>query len=118
MKYSKITCPTCKKNIYTKRESEYVTCTECGSISSIIKEIPNRPTTIYHHFNQSIVIPEKNDFYNDRQINKIPNPIINKNNNKNINKNNHKNNIFNDLINTVRSNEISIIHQTNLYKKK
>ena len=56
MKHTKITCPACKKNIYTRRESEYVRCNECGSVISIVKEVPNRPTTIYHHFNQSVLI--------------------------------------------------------------
>ena len=37
MKHIKVTCPNCKKNIYCTRESEFVTCTECHCVMTIVK---------------------------------------------------------------------------------
>lgn len=62
MKHLKVTCPTCKKKIYAIRGSEYVTCSECESILSIIKQVPLRPQTLYHPFSQSVLIPKEEDF--------------------------------------------------------
>ena len=58
MKLIKVTCPSCKKNIYCKRESEYVVCNYCQTIMTIIKNVPLRPETYEHKFSESVLIPD------------------------------------------------------------
>ena len=78
MKYIKVTCPNCKKNIYCTRFSEYVTCNECHCVMTIVKEVPLRPGTYEHKFTASIAVrPNKDDDKNKKKYD---------NNNPNVNK--------------------------------
>ena len=67
MKHIKVTCPNCKKNIYCRRESEFVTCAECHCVMTIIKDVPLRPGTYEHKFTASIAV--KNKEKKDEKIN-------------------------------------------------
>ena len=102
LRFIKITCSNCKKTIYCKRESEYVSCDTCNNIMSIIKEVPLRPTVYQHQFAQSVLIPDDN-------------------NNKNIqsktflseNKKSNINDTFKPLFQTVRDNHINLLYKQN-----
>ena len=66
MKHIKVTCPNCKKNIYCRRESEFVTCSECHCVMTIIKDVPLRPGTYEHKFKnfcQSCAMPLEEKIY-------------------------------------------------------
>ena len=70
MKHIKVTCPNCKKNIYCTRESEFVTCTECHCVMTIIKDIPLRPGTYEHKFTASIAVKNKEEDNKNKLENK------------------------------------------------
>ena len=74
MKHIKVTCPNCKKNIYCRRESEFVTCAECHCVMTIIKEVPLRPGTYEHKFTASIAVKNKEQ---DNKNNKLENKNTN-----------------------------------------
>ena len=71
MKHIKVTCPNCKKNIYCIRESEYVTCTECHCVMTIVKDVPLRPGTYEHKFTASIAVRNKEKDNNNNNNNKL-----------------------------------------------
>lgn len=102
MQHTKVTCSNCKKNIYCKRESSYVTCDECHCIMSIIKDVPLRPTSLEHKLAGTVLIPEEKDFKSE-QIK------LHKDNKKTV-----KFDPYSELINTVKNNEFNI----NKMKKK
>ena len=104
MKHIKVTCPTCKKTIYTQRESEYVTCSGCNSIISIVKEVPLRPQTIYHKFSESVLIPKEEDFKHEVEL---PPPTLTISNEAK----------FKHLFQTVYSNEYKILKDNTTYYK-
>ena len=70
MKYIKVTCPNCKKNIYCTRFSEYVTCNECHCVMTIVKEVPLRPGTYEHKFTASIAVKNKEEDNKNKLENK------------------------------------------------
>ena len=102
MKYIKVTCPNCKKNIYCTRFSEYVTCNECHCVMTIIKDVPLRPGTYEHKFTATIAVkPKKDDDKNNK-----PNNI---NDNKQKRKNNyHKIDPIQELLDVSKKNENNI----------
>ena len=59
LRFIKVTCPNCKKTIYCKRESEYVSCDGCQTIMSIVKQTPLRPGVFEHKFSKSVVVPNQ-----------------------------------------------------------
>ena len=99
MKLIKVTCPSCKKNIYCKRESEYVVCNYCQTIMTIIKNVPLRPETYEHKFSESVLIPEEKNLKYKSKTN-----YNNNNNNKN---DNNKNDKYKPLLQTIRENQIN-----------
>ena len=102
MKHIKVTCPNCKKNIYCRRESEFVTCSECHCVMTIIKDVPLRPGTYEHKFTASIAV--KNKEKKDEKINL-------KNQNENKKKSfvsNQKFDPFQDLLDVSKKNENNI----------
>ena len=100
MKLIKVTCPSCKKNIYCKRESEYVVCKYCQTIMTIIKNVPLRPETFEHKFSESVLIPE------EKKLNNIKSKT-----NYNNNNNNDK---YKPLLQTIRENQLNYMK---FYKK-
>ena len=108
LRFIKVTCPNCKKTIYCKRESEYVSCDGCQTIMSIVKQTPLRPGVFEHKFSKSVVVPnEKND--NNFKENKTQ--FID---NKQIN----MNDTFKPLFQTVRENHLNLLYKQNNKKKK
>ncbi len=105
MKLIKVTCPSCKKNIYCKRESEYVVCKYCQTIMTIIKNVPLRPETFEHKFSESVLIPE------EKKLNNIKSKTNYNNNNNNNNDNNDK---YKPLFQTIRENQLNYMK---FYKK-
>ena len=104
MKYIKVTCPNCKKNIYCTRFSEYVTCSECHCVMTIIKDVPLRPGTYEHKFTASIAVrPNKDD--DDKKKKKYND--INDNKQKKIN-NFQKIDPFQELLDVSKKNENNI----------
>ena len=103
MKHIKVTCPNCKKNIYCTRESEFVTCTECHCVMTIIKDIPLRPGTYEHKFTASIAVKNKEEDYKNK--NKYENKIGIKR--KGI-VNNQKYDPFQELLDVSKKNENNI----------
>ena len=108
MKHIKVTCPQCKKNIYCTRESEYVTCSECHCIMTIVKDVPLRPGTYEHKFSASVVVPEKKDFVHHYDYSKYGgnlNDNSKKINNKGIFR---KSDPFKDIYDVSKKNEYNI----------
>lgn len=106
MKHIKVTCPQCKKNIYCTRESNYVTCTECHCVMSIVKDVPLRPGTYEHKFSASVVVPEKKDFVHHFDYNKYDGNLNdNKNKKRGIFE---KSDPFKDIYDVSKKNERNI----------
>ena len=106
MRFIKVTCPNCKKKIYCKRESEFVSCDDCETIMTIIKEKPLRPSVYEHKFNKSIVAPEinENDNINKTYVNHYQQLTMN--------------NTFKPLFQTVRENHLNLLYKQNNNNKK
>ena len=100
MRHIKVTCPNCKKNIYCTRESEYVTCTECHCVMTIIKDVPLRPGTYEHKFTASIAVKNKEE--DNKNI-----KLENKNIKKQIDPY-KKNDPFKELLDISKKNENNI----------
>ena len=103
MKLIKVTCPSCKKNIYCKRESEYVVCNYCHTIMSIIKNVPLRPETYEHKFSESVLVPEEKNFTSYKTQTQNNNNIQSK---TNYNNNNNKTDKYKPLLQTIRDNQL------------
>ena len=108
LRFIKVTCPNCKKTIYCKRESEYVSCDGCQTIMSIVKQTPLRPGVFEHKFSKSVVVPnEKNDNnFKENKTQFIENKQIN------------MNDTFKPLFQTVRENHLNLLYKQNNKKKK
>ena len=104
MKHIKVTCPNCKKNIYCTRESEYVTCTECHCVMTIVKDVPLRPGTYEHKFTASIAVRNKEKDNNNNK-NKLENNNRIKRKGMGIYK---KNDPFQELLDVSKKNEDNI----------
>ena len=108
LRFIKVTCPNCKKTIYCKRESEYVSCDGCQTIMTIVKQTPLRPGVFEHKFSKSVVVPnEKNDNnFKENKTQFIENKQIN------------MNDTFKPLFQTVRENHLNLLYKQNNKKKK
>jgi len=106
MKLIKVTCPSCKKNIYCKRESEFVVCNYCKTIMSILKNVPLRPETYEHKFSESVLVPEDKKFNGNKT--EFKNNQYNNKNNIIYSKTNYdvKTDKYKPLLQTIRDNQI------------
>ena len=108
LRFIKVTCPNCKKTIYCKRESEYVSCDGCQTIMTIVKQTPLRPGVFEHKFSKSVVVPDEKNYSNlkDNKTQFIENQQLN------------MNDTFKPLFQTVRENHLNLLYKQNNKKKK
>ncbi len=108
LRFIKVTCPNCKKTIYCKRESVYVSCDGCQTIMTIVKQTPLRPGVYEHKFSKSVVVPDEKNYSNlkDNKTQFIENQQLN------------MNDTFKPLFQTVRENHLNLLYKQNNKKKK
>ncbi len=108
LRFIKVTCPNCKKTIYCKRESVYVSCDGCQTIMTIVKQTPLRPGVYEHKFSKSVVVPDEKNYSNlkDNKTQFIENQQLN------------MNDTFKPLFQTVRENHLNLLYKQNNKIKK
>ena len=108
LRFIKVTCPNCKKTIYCKRESVYVSCDGCQTIMTIVKQTPLRPGVYEHKFSKSVVVPDEKNYSNlkDNKTQFIENQQSN------------MNDTFKPLFQTVRENHLNLLYKQNNKIKK